>query len=90
LLIALLKDPEERVRKSAVKALGMIGANKAVDPLIQTLDHDASQIVRKSAIRSLGQIGGPQAMRAVERAASYQDVILATMAQKAMEKLKKR
>jgi HEAT repeat protein len=66
----------------------MIGASEAVDPLIQTLNHDASQIVRKSAIRSLGQIGGPRAMQAVERSASDPDIILAHMAKKAMEKRK--
>jgi HEAT repeat protein len=67
----------------------MVGAHEAVAPLIQTLNHDTSQIVRKSAIRSLGQLGGPQALQAVERAASNPDIMLANMAQKALEKLKK-
>ena len=84
-LLALLNDPHERVRKSGAKALGMIGAREAVAPLIQALNHDTSLIVRKSAIRSLGQIGGPQAMQAVEAAASDPDIIIADMAKKAME-----
>jgi HEAT repeat protein len=89
-LIRLLNDPEERVRKSAAKALGMIGTSEAVAPLIQALNHDASLIVRKSAIRSLDQISGPQAIKAVERAASDPDIIIANMAKKALENHQKK
>ncbi len=89
-LMDLLAAPEERVRKSAVKALGMIGAREAIDPLIHLLDSDKSHIVKKSAIRSLGQIGGPKALRAVERFETSPDAILAVMAKRAIEMIKKK
>jgi HEAT repeat protein len=89
-LLDLLRVPEERVRKSAVKALGMIGAREAIDPLIHLLDSDKSRIVKKSAIRSLGQIGGPKALRAVEPFIDRPDAILADMAKKAVEFITKK
>ncbi len=89
-LISLLRDPEERVRKSVVKALGMIGAHDAEGPLTRILETDKSRIVKKSAIRSLGQLGGPRALHAVEPFVSHPDALLADMAKKAVEMIKKR
>jgi HEAT repeat protein len=82
----MFSDPEVRVRKSAVKALGMIGAREAVPPIIQLLASDQSTIVKKSALRSLGKIGGPKALQAVEPYASSPDVMLAAMAKQVIEK----
>jgi HEAT repeat protein len=77
------------VRKSAVKALGMIGAAEAAPELVLLLERDPSSIVKKSAIRSLGQIGGTKALVAVEPFVSGPDVLLAEMARKAVEMIKK-
>jgi len=56
-IMPLLRDPEEWVRKSAAKSLGMLRARSAVNDLISALG-DSSYMVRKNAARSLGQIGG--------------------------------
>jgi hypothetical protein len=87
-LVRLLKDRHERVRKSAAKALGMIKVRDAVPSLIEALD-DRSYLVRKNIVRSLGQIGDASAIRALERATSDPDKIVASMAEQALEKLRK-
>ncbi len=82
----MFSDPEERVRKSAVKALGMIGSPDAISPIIHLLAVDQSPVVKKSAIRSLGQIGGPRALQAVGPFTRSPDAILAAMAKQVIEK----
>jgi len=77
------------VRKSAAKALGMLGAREAVRALIEALN-DTSYRVRKSAVRGLGQIGGREALQALQRAVSDPDAIVANIAKEALEKLKRR
>mgnify|MGYP001166005695 CR=1 FL=1 len=86
-LIETLKDPEEWTRKSAAKALGLLGAKEAVAPLKQLLD-DASFTIRKNAIRSLGQIGGSEAMESLLRVSAGQDEVVAHLAKEALENLK--
>ena len=85
-LIKVLKDPEEWVRKSAAKALGILKAREAVPALIEKID-DPSSLVRKSVIRSLGQIGGADAIEALRRAHSQHDKDISKMAEQALEKI---
>jgi len=67
-LIRLLKsDGNDRIRKSAAKALGMMRVADAVDVLITSLN-DADFRVRKSAARALGRIGDKKALPALQKA----------------------
>lgn len=85
LIPVLRNDPEEWVRKSAAKALGMLKARDAVADLYQALN-DPSRMVRKSAARSLGQIGSNEALAAL-KSVSGLDTEVTLMAQEELEKL---
>jgi hypothetical protein len=65
-LIALLKEPDPRLRGEAVVALSRIGpeAQAAVPQLTALAQNDPDEAIRKSAVRALGQIG-PAAASAV-------------------------
>jgi HEAT repeat protein len=52
-----LSDPSADVRLEAVRALGKIGGNKAVDPLVQTARRDGDAFIRFEAVRTLRRIG---------------------------------
>jgi HEAT repeat protein len=54
-LIGILADPEERVRRDAIKALMVIG-RPATEPLILAL-HESDNITQAGAAQALGQIG---------------------------------
>jgi HEAT repeat protein len=62
-------------------------AGNAVNDLIAALG-DSSYMVRKNAARSLGQIGGDAAKKALEKATSDPDKIVAHTATEALEKLR--
>jgi HEAT repeat protein len=68
--IAVLKDPElmpgNLLREEAVKALGMIGHDKAVDPLAELLWERGQQLALPAA-SSLVQIGNSRARQALEK-----------------------
>ncbi|MCZ6678193.1 MAG: HEAT repeat domain-containing protein, partial [Candidatus Poribacteria bacterium] len=57
-LLEMLKDEDEQVRRRAVNALGNVGSPAAIPALIDTLG-DASKSVRSHAIFALSQIGRP-------------------------------
>lgn len=59
-LDALLKDSDAPTRALAARALGRIGLEASVPPLLQATD-DADPVVRTEAIFALGQIGAPAA-----------------------------
>jgi HEAT repeat protein len=64
-LIELLEsDPNEEVRNSAARALGMIGSPEAVGPLIAALE-DPYEGVRYWAATGLGDLGDPLAVPAL-------------------------
>jgi HEAT repeat protein len=63
-LIGLLGSIRPVVRSGAARALGKLGAKRAVDPLIVLL-HDRSPDVRKDAIFALRQIGDERGLDAV-------------------------
>lgn len=55
-LLALLNDPDERVLKAAIGALGTLGNSQAMPVLAQILSHHAFARVRLRALRALMQI----------------------------------
>ncbi|NDJ33748.1 MAG: HEAT repeat domain-containing protein [Chloroflexi bacterium] len=59
-LIETLEHPDSDVRARAATALGVIGEQGAVKPLLAGL-HDPSDIVREACVRALGRIGGAEA-----------------------------
>ncbi|HET9887264.1 MAG TPA: HEAT repeat domain-containing protein, partial [bacterium] len=59
-LDALLKDSDAQTRALAARAMGRIGLEASVAPLLQAVD-DADANVRREALFALGQIGAPAA-----------------------------
>ncbi|MBN1900890.1 HEAT repeat domain-containing protein, partial [Candidatus Sumerlaeota bacterium] len=57
LLINDLKDKDGSVRERAAWELGNIGSDKAIDPLINSLEKDKDVFVRGSAAWTLGNVG---------------------------------
>lgn len=55
-LVELLSDADEKVRRSATKGLGFLGAKEGVGPLTGCLD-DSSAAVKGNAVWALGRIG---------------------------------
>lgn len=66
LMDALLKDKSPRVRWEAAKALGLIGDERAVAPLIEALE-DENPNVRMYSAYALGEIKSPRAVEALVR-----------------------
>jgi hypothetical protein len=64
-LLAVLRNPDWRMRRNAAAVLGQLHADWAVSPLIAAL-RDEQEIVRRTAYAALKRIGTPQAMRAIE------------------------
>jgi HEAT repeat protein len=62
LLIPLLQDADEFVRREAAYALGETRSRRAVAPLINSLSQDRQESVRGSAAVALGQIGDESAV----------------------------
>jgi HEAT repeat protein len=62
LLINDLADKESDVRGRAASALGRIGSEKAIDPLISALSSDKESDVRGRAASALGGIGSEKAI----------------------------
>jgi HEAT repeat protein len=61
---AIRSDANESVRKTAVWALGQVGDEYAVDPLVDVLG-DKSKEIRMRAAWSIGNLGPKQAPRAL-------------------------
>ena len=57
LLAAHLHDPNVEVRHWAVEALGYLGSDRTIEPLLQAMHDDPSQMVRERAACSLAQSG---------------------------------
>ena len=62
LLIPLLKDKDEFVRREIAFALGESHAHAATSPLVDTMVHDKKSSVRGAAAVALGQIGDEAAL----------------------------
>lgn len=67
ILIGLLQDADDSVRGEAARSLGVLGATRAVRPLIRLLQREASARVREAATFSLGLLGDVRALRALTR-----------------------
>lgn len=68
-LLQRMNQSEESVRRDAIMDLGRMKADRAIDPLTNTLNTDSSPVVRDAAARSLGLIGSSRALPALIRAA---------------------
>jgi HEAT repeat protein len=66
-LVGALKSPDWEARREVVSALGNIGTESVVYPLIHVLVHDENEHVRESAASWLGRIGGESAAPALVR-----------------------
>lgn len=66
--LPLIADPDAVVRKRATLLLAEYGVEEAVDPLITTLQTDASRDVRQAAAYALGRLGGAGAREALRQA----------------------
>jgi HEAT repeat protein len=60
-LVGALKDEDAFVREGAIEALGAIGGEQIVQPLIDVLT-DRNELLRRSAIKVLGAVGDERAV----------------------------
>jgi len=65
----MLRDPEKKVRRKAVKALGRIGDHQWVADLLPLLG-DRSSDIREETVEALGLISSPLALPALRRLAA--------------------
>ncbi len=75
-LLSATHDADPRARRTAVKALGDLGDESAVDALGQLLLSDNDKKVRRAATDALAEIGSPQALGALGRALKDQDLVV--------------
>lgn len=71
-LTGLLKDPEAAVRSEAAEALGVLRAQKALDPLMETLK-DPVAAVRLEALTAIGKMPDPKIIPAINPLANDPD-----------------
>jgi len=84
-LVELLKhSPFSAVRISAAEALGEIGSEDTVMPLVDAL-HDQAWEVRAKAVGSLGRIGTPELMAHLEFAAGDEEWQVRAAAERALK-----
>ncbi len=68
-LLAALNDSNGNVRRLAASALGKIGDQRAVQPLLELLKREQKPQVRQYTITALGELGDPQAYPIIEQIA---------------------
>ena len=96
-LVRVLDNANANIRYAAAAALGALGVQTAVEPLIQVLRDDADNVVRTEAARVLGMLGDSRAVEPlidvladahddVREAAS--DALTALLGQRARQALK--
>lgn len=92
LLSLLASPPDDRRRRHAIYALGELGDQRAVEPLIQVLatDDSASWVERRNAVIALQKIGGTRAVDALRDALRHPDASIRYEAAKALEALAER
>jgi RecQ family ATP-dependent DNA helicase len=69
-LLTALQDTDGNVRRLAASALGKIGDQRAVPPLLVLLQRETHPQVRQYAIKTLGILGDPQACALLETIAA--------------------
>jgi len=85
-LIEALRYKDEYVRKDAAIALGKIGDERAIDPLIQALKD--KHYVRREAARALGVIGGERVVGPLIQALRHEDGTVRMYAASALGKIR--
>lgn len=83
----LINDGNWEIRKKTAKALGQIGSDKAVLPLIQALN-DQISIVRVIGIKSLIEIGSEKAIEPLICALKEDNIEVRSMAAEGLGRLK--
>jgi HEAT repeat protein len=83
LIRALDYDRDAEVRRQAAEALGLLGDEQALAPLVFCLN-DEDLDVRKAAARALGQIGDPRAVDALTALVGQEPEDLAAVAVEAL------
>ena len=86
-LLPELSNETAALRMEAVRALGELEAEDAVDPMLRMLDVESDVEVRLAILEALGKIGGEKAKLALELAADSEDEAEAEMAELALETL---
>lgn len=86
---ALVNDPIEDVRLSAIDALLEIGDKGIVDPLSQALS-DRDPWVRESAVEALGEVGNETAIEFIKNALNDEDGSVRELAQEILDDLNAR
>jgi HEAT repeat protein len=84
-LVGALKSPNERVRRTAVDALGDMKYIDGVDGLIDLLEHDENGDVRRAAATALGKIGDSKAVRPLLQAIKDKDVYVRSAAEQSLK-----
>ena len=74
-LLAALKSEDGNIRRLAASALGKIGDEQAVQPLLELLAVETKPQVRQYAVKALGKIGSDQAIPVLVRIASDENEI---------------
>jgi HEAT repeat protein len=71
--LGALNDPDPKVRAEASIRVGRLKDERAVSPLVRTLQEDTSPAVREAAARGLGLIASPSSLPALQTAAQADD-----------------
>jgi len=74
-LITDLESKDSSVRGSAAEALGTIGSERAVDPLIKSLTEDKLREVRKTVAEALGLIKSERAVDPLLKALTEEEAV---------------
>ncbi len=70
-LLEALTESYAETRQRAAEALGRIGSDRAIEPLVAVLNEDGEEAVRVAAAQALGELGGERAQAALQRAAAH-------------------
>lgn len=87
-IISSLNDRDQSVRCHAALALGSLRDNRAVTPLIETLQSDTFSVARQTAANSLGEIGSMKAVRPLKAAMDDPDAKVRMAARSAIDRIK--
>ena len=88
LLTVLLEDDSQSMRAAAARALGEIGDDRAVGPLIACVNNiRVPEIVRMASAEALGMIGDATAMRPLRIALLDHDAEVRNTAKRALDQI---
>lgn len=87
LLLEALEDPDPHVRESAAAALGDVGDDRVVDPLVNVSLHETEMSVRQAALGALAKIDHQRATGTFLRALDDADLNIRQAAGWALRKI---